>query len=285
MSMILDALQRADRERRKQDHPPPSLETPTTPPPAKSSAPRGAWWLAGLGLMLVVALSLVVLSRPTPSPVQSGPAAARSIQPREPAAPEPTSAPTAGQSMNAPNSKPPAIAELYQSPQVEDDSITALYRSAQGGDEPVTDEVTLPIEGTDGHTQTLPQRPEPAAVRLSESEPVAERPRREAAVPTPDEATVTPPETTPPTSEENPKIASVRDLPWNLQQTMPSISYQEHHYRNGAASRVRLNGKEYRAGERVAQDLTLERIEEDGAVMRYRGYEFKLQALNSWVNM
>ncbi|WP_027328785.1 general secretion pathway protein GspB [Marinimicrobium agarilyticum] len=261
MSMILDALQRADRERQKQDQPLPSLDTPTTPPPTNVSGPRLAWWLAGAGTALALIITLfVALNRPpsTPAPTPQSESPSRTAQ-----APVAASGPTSVQAAETqtPTGKPPAIAELYQSPQVEDESITALYRTANNSVEATPETSARAIAGADGHTRTLPERPEPTAVRLSEAEPAPEG--------------LLPP----------PQIASVRDLPWNLQQTMPSINYQQHDYRNNAASRVMINGKEYRAGEQVAPDLTLESIEKDGAVMRYRGYEFKLRALNSWVNM
>lgn len=300
MSMILDALQRADRERQKQDQPLPSLETPVAPPPVKAPTPKKLWWVtgAGVGLSLMAALLVIALDRPS-SPASTSGTPVRPVHAEQPSqVPEPTTEPAA----ETPTEKPPAIAELYQSPQVEDDSVTALYRTATRDGTPASSAEdasnVVAIEGADGHTQELSDRPEPAAVRLSEAEPAKQAAPEATASKTElseaESATTESVETAPsetvaresaPAAEPTPTVPGVRDLPWNLQQTMPSLNYQRHDYRNGAASRVVINGQERRAGQQVAPDLTLERIEEDGAVMRYRGHQFKLQALNSWVNM
>ena len=255
MSMILDALQRADRERQKHDQPVPSLETPTAKPPVRETVPRGPWLWMGGGIALALAMVAVFLTvNPPSSPEVAGPSATLERPASTPPTPSPeqtnaqapsqtppevqSQAPSDGTAAKTPaDEKPPAIARLYQSPQEEDASVRALYRATPASPSPEPS-----ARPTDATAETTPEPPAPAT-------------------------------------------ASVRDLPWNLQQTMPSLNYQRHDYRGGAASRVRINGKEHQAGQQVAPDLTLERIEEDGAVMRYRGHQFKLKALNSWVNM
>ncbi len=295
MSMILDALQRADRERQKQEQPLPSLDTPVAPTPVKAPVPKRLWWAAGaaVGLSLVGILLFVGLDRPT-APASTSETPARTVRVEEPPPlPEPTTEPAA----ETPADKPPAIAESYQTRQVENDSVTALYRTATRTSSEDTSNVVA-VEGADGHTQQLSDRPEPTAVRLSEAEPAKQTAPEATASKTElsetesaetESVDAAPGETVAqeaaPAAEPIPTIPGVRDLPWNLQQTMPSLNYQRHDYRNGAASRVVINGQERRAGQQVAPDLTLEKIEEDGAVMRYRGHQFKLQALNSWVNM
>lgn len=299
MSMILDALQRADRERQKQEQPPPSLSTPTTPPPRQAPASKRAWWLAGaaLALALVAALLFVALNRPPAAPASQTPA--RAVQPQEPApTPEPAPRPSPEPRTDATPAKPEGIAELYQSPQVEETSVTQLYRRAQSGGSttPSVDAAKAAgVEGAEGHTQQLGERPDPAAVRLTEVESAtnvaseagtAQTPAPKATPQEPEASSEPSPESSPkPAPDSTSAVTSVRDLPWNLQQTMPSLNYQRHDYRNGDASRVVINGKELRAGQQVASDLKLERIEEDGAIMRYQGHRFKLRALNSWVNM
>ncbi|WP_347330993.1 general secretion pathway protein GspB [Marinimicrobium locisalis] len=288
MSMILDALQRADRERRKQEQTPPSLSTPTTPPPRQAPTPRWAWWLAGAGLALalVAVLLFVALPRP-PAPAPTGHPSARAVQPQEQApTPEPAPKPASEPRAKAAPAKPQDIAELYHSPQVDETSVSQLYRTAQSGGRPtptVDASKASAIEGAEGHTQQLAERPKPAAVRLSQAESAPQTAREtQPAQAAPSKTAAPKPE---PAPEPTPAVPSVRDLPWNLQQTMPSLNYQRHDYREGAASRVVINGKELRAGQQVASDLKLERIEEDGAILRYQGHQFKLRALNSWVNM
>jgi hypothetical protein len=46
-----------------------------------------------------------------------------------------------------------------------------------------------------------------------------------------------------------------------------------------------INGKTWREGDLVKPGLRLMEILEDSIVLDYRGTEFRLRSLNSWVNL
>ena len=84
------------------------------------------------------------------------------------------------------------------------------------------------------------------------------------------------------------EVPDLSQLPWSLQQEIPSISYAQHNFvpadENGVSSVV-INGQPRRAHSAIAPQLTLEEIFVDGVVLRFRDHSFKLRALNNWVNM
>ncbi len=265
MSMILDALQRADRERRKDETP-----APTLPPaaqlatPAPEPARRGHRQL-GLTLLITVVAIVGAVSLMTPwratGPEPSQPTAAL---PEEDRPPEPS---LPSQDGPAIESRQPGIERLYQastrSPQP-DQSIATLYRQAQAPEETASAE---------NIAQSTPPSPEPGGGQLKD---------------TPVETPEAPSENlAEPASAPPPAVTAIRDLSWSLQQEIPSLNYQAHQYRDepGQASTVTINQREYRVGDPITPDLRVERIDEDGVVLSFKGQSFKLQALNSWINM
>jgi hypothetical protein len=48
---------------------------------------------------------------------------------------------------------------------------------------------------------------------------------------------------------------------------------------------VVLNGKKVKEGERLAGGIRLDEILPDSIVLSYKGQQFRLRALNSWVNL
>jgi len=67
---------------------------------------------------------------------------------------------------------------------------------------------------------------------------------------------------------------------------VPTIYYTRHDYFGGSSqSTVTLNGETARAGARLAGSLTVEEILPDSVVLNHRGTQFRLRALNSWINL
>lgn len=81
-----------------------------------------------------------------------------------------------------------------------------------------------------------------------------------------------------------PKIGTVNELPFSMQQKLPTIMYREHNYRDNPPS-VLLNSKNITRGQMVEPNLYLEEILQDGIILRYENNKFKMPRLNSWVNM
>lgn len=91
---------------------------------------------------------------------------------------------------------------------------------------------------------------------------------------------------------ENARLAEhpapfIADLSQRTKDDIPTIFYQRHDYRGdaSASSVVVLNGKELRVGGRPATGVKVEEILPDSVVLSYQGTEFRLRALNSWVNL
>lgn len=66
---------------------------------------------------------------------------------------------------------------------------------------------------------------------------------------------------------------------------IPTILYQRHDYSQGGRASVTLNGKTLRTGGTVDSGLKIDEILEDSVILNYRGTQFRLRALNSWVNL
>lgn len=75
------------------------------------------------------------------------------------------------------------------------------------------------------------------------------------------------------------------DLPTVVKDEIPTIFFRQHDWSAQANTRnVNLNGKVFREGDQVAPDLQLLEIHSDFILMDFQGNEFRLRALNSWVN-
>ena len=81
---------------------------------------------------------------------------------------------------------------------------------------------------------------------------------------------------------QNKEPGDIRSLPSRIQDELPSLSYTEHNPSQGS---VRINRKTLTTGSALSQDLILEEIRADGVIMRFKGHRFKLGAYSSWVNM
>ena len=65
---------------------------------------------------------------------------------------------------------------------------------------------------------------------------------------------------------------------------IPTIVYSDHDYSSDGESRVTLNGQQLRVGQRVATIRVVD-ILVDSVVLKVDGIEFRLRALNTWVNL
>ncbi|MCY4427645.1 MAG: general secretion pathway protein GspB [Halieaceae bacterium] len=75
------------------------------------------------------------------------------------------------------------------------------------------------------------------------------------------------------------------DLPTVVKDEIPTIFFRQHDWSAQESTRsVNLNGKVFREGDQVAPDLQLLEIHRDFILMDFQGNEFRLRALNSWVN-
>lgn len=76
------------------------------------------------------------------------------------------------------------------------------------------------------------------------------------------------------------------DMSQQTKDQIPTILYQRHDYSgNPAQSEVVLNGKTVKVGGNAAAGVKLDEILPDSIVLNHRGTQFRLRALNSWVNL
>lgn len=66
--------------------------------------------------------------------------------------------------------------------------------------------------------------------------------------------------------------------------SVPTLIYLRHDFNSRGVSTVRINGEDLREGQRTRQVLVRE-ILPDSVVLSFRETEFRLRALNSWVNL
>lgn len=253
MSLILDALNRADQERSEENHTP-NLHASHEPMPAAAN-PIRRWVIEAVIILLAAAafiysqwfseLSVAVV----PAPVVETPAA-------QPAVIKPTT-PTAEKIVMAPpstRSKPiPAATNTVATPAsteipstvvatktLENTSIASLYQ------QPLKTQPAPPTAGN-----ALPQAIEEVDNTLSILQ----------------------------------QMPLITDLSSRLQRSIPSINYSIHMYsENDASGFVKLNGSIHKIGSVVLPDLRVIAILRDSVVLDYKGIQFRLPSLNSWAN-
>lgn len=79
-------------------------------------------------------------------------------------------------------------------------------------------------------------------------------------------------------------VIGFADIPWQTKMTIPSINYSQHNYRASGESTIVINGVVLKAGEQI-DELLVEQIRRDGSVFAFRGTRFTLAALSGWINL
>ncbi len=267
MSLILDALNRADQERSQENNAPILSSSPVTPP--QSSRPIRRWLIEGVIIFLAILIfvySLFFHSSPAQESVITGknieannaarqtpvkPIAdsKRSIKPKPPAdkssniqqattvaAEKPTVLKTTQSNISTKKVKPPAtntaIASLYQ--QQTDSSTDEKLAAPKTKLQTITTTSSQPIDNGQSILQKIP-----LLVQMSS----------------------------------------------RFQQSVPTIDYSVHVYSDSEnAGFVNLNGSIRKIGSKIAPGLVVIAILKDSVVLDYNGTQFRLLALNSWMN-
>ncbi len=250
MSLILDALNRADRERSRQRQQPNLHPAPMAARGGRSSVLGGI-----LVIALVIAMAVIAVQRypgadtpttaaPPDSPAPSAGDPAESLSPTVPAEPPP---PTAAPSDAPPKSDADDIAALYRQSRTGPDDESGATGPAPSS--PTADKTVSQPAATDAE-------PTPAKV---EAKPSGEAILRQ--------------------------IPLLNTLSTRFQRSVPNIEYSLHVYNDDdGKGMVRLNGAVRRVGDEIEPGLRLIAILPDSAVLDYNGTQFRLTALNSWLN-
>ncbi len=291
MSLILEALNRAEQQRQDQNQVP-SIHSvhPLAPPSLQPAKPRRlmVWWLLCL---LVVALGgagwwLVW-------PKKEAPALAEALSPITVPSPIAALSPiTAPVPAAAPVTVPVTVhgEAVQHSAKVDVDAL------------PTDPTSVAPAASTDVAALDVPAAPSQASTQIDQLYAASENPavaqieqlyQPEAAAPL-SQAVVAPFEVERPAVAQLPSryLASIEgvplfdDLAWSQKLTVPTISYSRHDYLPSDISTVVINGEIRSVGNVIsAGQLLVEDILADGVVLRHGALRFKLKALNGWVNM
>lgn len=253
MSLILDALKRAERER----HAGPTPAFDNLPAPR---GPRRRWyrWLA-LSLLALVAVAVAVSVTRRPRPVAA---------PATTAAPQQEAAPVA----------PPTQAAR---PPVRTRPVPEVIPGTEGVAS--LDELT-----PESDLELVPAAPTAAAP--ASTEPPAAAPAQPQPVPAVDEEPVAaaPPALTgaaqsqtpsagedsraaiPPALTQKAPVRKLREMPPDYRADFPALTVEVHVFEPGRRF-VMVNGRRYREGERLAEGPHIVEIVRDGIVFDYRG--------------
>lgn len=79
-------------------------------------------------------------------------------------------------------------------------------------------------------------------------------------------------------------IKLIKELSFSAQQGIPTLMYSGHQYSKNGSSSITLNGKILHEKNRASGGISIERILEDGVILKKDNYTFKMLALNSWLN-
>ena len=78
-------------------------------------------------------------------------------------------------------------------------------------------------------------------------------------------------------------VYKVAELPLSVRKNVPSITFSGHVYSSIPANRsVMINGNKMREGQSVTSQLSLKEITTNGAIFKFNGYVFSLNALQDW---
>ncbi len=81
-------------------------------------------------------------------------------------------------------------------------------------------------------------------------------------------------------------VPFLADLSQQTKDAIPTLYYQRHDYSSDASvSSIVLNGTPYKVGGSPEPGMKVEEILPDSVVLSYQGTQFRLRALNSWINL
>lgn len=290
MSLILDALNRADNERKNQDTVP-GLNTvhpaPVMVVTEKSGNKNGLYIAISLSIIALAASVYWFIGKPKD-------AIEGKVQVDHPQAAKPSVTKTAPSLTQQPETKVPAIADPADSQVIADRQSIVETKSAETL---IASKPTAAVEQLYTAPETQATSADPQVNELYSAEEPAvsesiEEPFPESSILSAEPTHITNTgrggmENAP--SRNFTTIVNVQDfneLPWNTKQQIPTISYQRHNFLAGGVSTVVINGQTLGVGNIAASSqLVVQEIFEDGVVLKRGNVIFKLRALNGWINM
>lgn len=260
MSLILDALKRAERERRADANAPTDVAMPAAG--ARRGAPR--WRLAAI--VAAVAAALVAgawawktfRQLPAAPVAESGPA------------PQPVAQPPVILARPPPETTTPAIVPGTEGVASLDDLTDEPVLEAEPPPTapvpavPPPQAAPKPAPSTNPEIRTTPLQPPPQAGAATGAHPAPE--------PAAPATTAPPPAQIPPALTVPAPLRKFREMPPDYRADFPSLKIEIHVYEKAPERRfVMVNGRKYREGERLGEGPALVEIVPEGLVLEYRG--------------
>lgn len=255
MSFILDALERSRQERDAAAGGPDLSCAMGHPGEQQGRPPWVPVLLMGLGLALAVIAWLLVSRLEAPGVgieqgAENAPSASSSVRPQAPLPVVPSS--------------PPAELQSAPTTPVENnsgDAVRDLYRAAQSADT-----AQVPADRR-SDTADIDASGDDVGESVDIDAMVA---RAEAALDSLDLAAH--------------PVPMLEELSQMLRDGIPTLMYSQHDYRSSGESAVFINRERRREGDSIG-GVRVQEILPDSVILSYRGTEFRLRALNSWVNL
>jgi general secretion pathway protein B len=306
MSLILEAINRSQREAAN----PGEVPGIATQHYADPGVAPGGWPQALLLLALLVALAVIAWlllgQRPAPAPAEphpvpvpaplsaapvaapraelpvpapgvaasgagAGDVAGERATPRAPAvdpftaAPPASAAPDGTALAQAVTGEPPAVAPEVAALYARPDPVEAAAPAAAPAPASSSDQRRQPASPAAPRASTAASREEPLDVEAMLQQAQAQMANQSLA------------------KHPAPFLA---DLTQQRKDAIPTLLYAAHDYRGkGGESTVVINGRTAHAGESLGKGVTVEEILPDSVVLSHDGQQFRLRALNSWVNL
>ncbi|MEP1472865.1 MAG: general secretion pathway protein GspB [Halieaceae bacterium] len=292
MSLILDALNRSESERRGSGEIP-GLATEHFSEPSPDGR-RLTAYLPWLGLVLAIAvIAWLLLDRSEPDLGVSELSAPSEVPGAAPAPIANQPAPVANVAEAPPPAAAAAVTEatpvkkrtVSPSPAARDRN-TSMSASADPAVAALYQQAPAPAEAVNTVADSVPA----ARSTAKKSAPVAATKAPEA-VPQSEPLDISAVLESAKKEMENARLAEhpapfIEDLSQQRKDAIPTLMYSIHNFSGKAGqSSVMINGKSLQAGGNVGKGVRLEEILPESIVLSYQGEQFRLRALNSWVNL
>lgn len=259
MSLLLDALNKADQERKRGgENPNISSNHDAQVSYAKAKPDLLLKLLLGGVLLVLLLIAVYWMGKKNQQPTTAAPIAKTAA---------PAATPTRknevqiGDATVVIGDDREALAQASDNSNTvanEDENIASLYQH-QARD-------TLPIQSTGAPTtetrsETIVDTPASTAITVTAA-----------------------PATSPMSLSQFANLPDIQDLPNTVLHRIPSLKYSEHNY-NANGGSVVINGIVRHANDQLIEGLVIDKILEDGMILHFENYSFKMRAMNTWVNM
>jgi general secretion pathway protein B len=284
MSLILDALNRADQERNEQSQNLSLHCASTTLTP--SNRPARRWLVEAIVIIAAIAATYFFAQRETTQPPSNESVATRQQSSDQ----QNSSEQSSGQQNNSQHSssqatpgpakpaenKPPAVEKIAKEP-----TIKPIIQTQTATDKPIN----ASKEESNSAVSSLYQQQAQAAKKQNQVQ------KKSPSKPKPTKATSNIKRS--PSAEKADSALSIFEqmpllaqLPNRIKQKVPSIDYSVHVFSDTqTGGLVTLNGKRRRTGDEIAPGLVVIKILQNSVVLDYKGTQFRLLALSSWGNL